>query len=112
MPGCVYNPSWEKDARFKDWLERDKSDKHCGYCKVCKKSLKIDTMTEGALTSHMKGKKHVRNMESVTTSSTVRTLFQPQENNVVTAQEVSVPSSSPTMDDFVSKTDVLKAEII
>ena len=58
MGKCVFNDRWLEDDDYKSWLEREKSDKHKGYCRVFKKTVELGKMGEGTLVSHMKGKKH------------------------------------------------------
>ena len=60
MPGggCLFQTKWKSDPQFKDWIQ-ETDNSHSAYCKLCKKNVDIKTMGRTALTSHMKGKKHL-----------------------------------------------------
>ncbi|XP_075995104.1 uncharacterized protein LOC142989459 [Genypterus blacodes] len=58
MPGCKFQDSWLSKEIYKDWLLKDPQDIHFARCRVCCKSIKLQTMGEAALTSHAGGAGH------------------------------------------------------
>lgn len=56
----VYNPEWEQDPEFQDWLERCPGDEEKGRCKVC---LTILRPRLKDIRNHGKTKKHMKNMD-------------------------------------------------
>ena len=57
MPGfCVFNDVWLEKPGYKHGLRKDGTNKRKAFCTMCKKTVDIAAMGEGALTSHSKGK--------------------------------------------------------
>ena len=57
MPGfCVFNNVWLENPGYKCWLRKDAANKRKAFCTMCKKTIDIAAMGEGALISHCKGK--------------------------------------------------------
>ena len=42
-----------------------KDDKKVAYCAKCQKTIELSNMAEQALKSHMEGKKHFKNAETI-----------------------------------------------
>ena len=49
---CFFQPKWLEDSHYSQWL------KDIVLCSYCKKEVNNGNMSETALTSHLKGKKH------------------------------------------------------
>lgn len=140
MGKCVFNRKWLSDEKF-SWVKEFKGDKHKALCCVCNKVIDIERMGESALKSHMKGKKHKRNTCTGATSSSTQVMsaffHKPvrSDSNSFHADgsngEFSVPPPPPaedgqstvqltegcqqqggTLENFVTKNDVLSAEIL
>ena len=58
MGKCVFSNLWLQKSPYKEWLREVKGDKHKARCIVCMKDVKIWSMGESPLTSHLKEKKH------------------------------------------------------
>ena len=57
MGKCTFRDEWLQNDKYKPWLARDKLNSKA-KCKACYKSFDICNMSEMAIVSHMKGKKH------------------------------------------------------
>ena len=55
---CFFQARWLEDERFKHWIR--KIIDTVAICNYCSKDGSVANMEEAALTSHMKGKKHVQ----------------------------------------------------
>lgn len=123
--GCRYNSKWDTHEQYKDWLKPVKLDSRKASCTVCDKIIDLSNMGEGAIKSHMKGGKHVRNIAKLkesTSSVKLESFFKPSESTKLCippptqmSEDVKLPmakqSTSGLMDAFVCKDDVTKAEI-
>lgn len=130
MP-CVFNDKWLLDSAYKDWLRRVPNDNHSAACLFCgNKPIKIGAMGESALKSHLQGNRHTTNAKkcggkvkpqltlniiSPNSSSSPNTLPSgaPSSSSGSSSREV-VPVSSlgSTVSNFVTRDEVLDAEII
>lgn len=89
-----FNKEWLKLEQFKDWLVAD-NDTKFAMCRVCshpKNRFALSNMGERALTSHMKGKKHIQCLASYKDNS------QQKLNNFFQRPQ-SVLDNSSTVDD-------------
>ena len=59
---CLFQVRWVEDERFKHWIR--KTNNTVAICNFCCKDVSVASMGEAALTSHMKGKKHVERSPS------------------------------------------------
>ena len=53
---CLFQARWLEDERFKHWIRKKMTLALCNYCF---KDVTVANIEEAALTSHMKGKKHI-----------------------------------------------------
>ena len=60
---CYYQSDWERDDKYKHWVQRVPKDNKVAYCKCCHKTLQLGTMGEGALKTHARGTKHKGNVK-------------------------------------------------
>ena len=112
---CIFSERWLSLPAYSDWLERDKN-VNSAKCSMCKKTFDIGNMGEPALRSHAKGAKHqeliqIRNAAS----GCAITTFFGQKNDpksTVTTTAATGKNGSATVDSYVTRTDVLKAEIL
>ena len=60
-----FNKEWLKIEQYKDWLVADDISKFakCRFCSHPKNRFAFSNMGEIALVSHMKGKKHIQQMQ-------------------------------------------------
>ena len=129
---CNYNPNWERDPRYKEWISPFKGDKKKALCKLCDRFIEISGMGESALKSHAKSSKHSLRLKlkqgsnlsdfgfgSLATSS--KSNEKPKEPTKST-DELTVPppqvesekrkEASGSIQSFMTKDDVLRAEIL
>ena len=135
MGKCVYNRDW---VRKYPWVKECAGLKHKAFCRACKKEIDIGKMGESALRSHAKGEAHVKNEKSlcssmkmffdkkptlpmkslcpapistcsITTPTSTLPVFAASDL-APGATDIIMPNQSITK--FMSKTDVLKSEII
>ena len=59
---CFFQVGWLEDEWFKYWIR--KTNGTIAICNYCSKDVSVANMEEAALTSHMKGKKHVERSPS------------------------------------------------
>ena len=124
MPGglCVFNSRWLESSDYSDWLQKDASCNRKAVCSVCKTTIDISRMGEGALRSHHKGAKHKQRLEAskktmgisafcVSTKENVTSSTVPVESTSGSTPPVASTSASNVAQAF-SGTDVLKAEIV
>ena len=64
-----YCPDWEKEAVFKDWIQKVPADNTKAYCKFCRCEVRAH---RGDLNAHKATEKHKR---YATPHSSMRTLF-------------------------------------
>lgn len=58
MPGkCQFKDIWLENLDFTDWVV--KVDDRKAICKVCRTTVEISNTGDGALRTHMNGKKHI-----------------------------------------------------
>ncbi|KAI7811802.1 uncharacterized protein LOC130552264 [Triplophysa rosa] len=134
MPGgCRFNELWLENEKYKLWLTRGPNPR-VASCKVCRKDLKLFSMGEAALSSHVKGKKHQELMRRLQHSSPAFEDFFLQTSNASSSSvkgtsilestsEVSTgfapltfpgssyESTSYCIESFVNSNPALKAEI-
>ncbi len=121
---CVYNPNWECDPVFRDWVKLVQTDKRKAFCLYCDKTIDISTMGKSALNSHLKSEKHEQNKSKSKRTSSIKSFFGPAPSS---SSKINVPdqpdthnvtpptpstSSSIPVHTFVTKDDMLRAEII
>ena len=98
---------WLKDPEFSRWVAKVPNDSLSARCKFCKKSFTLSNMGRQALVSHASGKKHLKNVHSISTffkpSNSSKSSSQPPAENV---------TKQGTIDLYVSNTQNTKAEII
>ena len=142
MPhGCQFNDLWLGVPEYKPWIKRNEKDPCVADCKICRVSISLKTMGKTALSSHMKGKKHMERLkyhsntkdssltfffdkkESTSSStskspsprvtSSVEACARPSSSSVsaLSLPKFNSASTSDQMKQFVSKSDTLKAEI-
>ena len=59
-----FQEHWLLNVQRSSWLKR-KDDKKFAYCAKCQKTIDLSNMGEQGLKSHMKGKKHIKNAETI-----------------------------------------------
>ena len=128
MGKCIFNKDW---PRKYTWA-RETSDKSKAFCWACRKEIDIVKMGESALRSHAKAESHKNNEKSMSVSFV--NWFIKEESKQVTpptssfaqysVASLTVPPPPPTpstsgraiasstVSNYVSKNEVLKAEII
>lgn len=66
MPGrCKFQEAWLAKECYAEWLAKDTKDQHSARCKACCKSIKIASMGEAALTSHVSGALHKKALQKL-----------------------------------------------
>lgn len=106
MGKSVFNPKWTQTYK---WLIKAE-DRFKAFCTSCNKQIDLGKMGEGALKSHQKSEKHKFNSKSVQ-SVDIREMVippaPPPENS-----NLNKLTPANNLDTFVSKTDVLKSEVM
>ena len=59
-----FQEHWVLNVQRSSWLKR-KNDKKFAYCAKCQKTIELSNMGEQGLKSYMKGKKHIKNAETI-----------------------------------------------
>lgn len=119
---CSFQVEWKN--KFK-WIQEVEGDRNRAYCKLCQYSFNLSNMGFRAVTSHEAGKKHQLRKKSVASSQSVIN-FLPSTSSSdkiaisCEASSSSLPTSTievastfkeSTMDKFLLKENVTKAEI-
>ena len=79
---CFYNPLWELDVKYKDWLQSVPADKHKVYCRICNRSWSIKSMGISSLNRHMsKDKTHISRVSAISSTPTPGVLFMYQSQS-------------------------------
>jgi hypothetical protein len=106
------NQLWLKEENFKKWLEFSEKDENSAKCKLCQSTFSLSNMGKQALSSHVRSKKHQQNTAAANSSSSVLTAWasKPTQPSVPTNLDNPTPLNN-TIDSYVMKEDVLKAEI-
>ena len=77
---------WLKDPEFSGWVPKVPNDSLSAKCKFCKKTFTLSNMGRQALVSHAIGKKHLKNVHSISTffksSNSSKSSSQPPAKNV------------------------------
>ena len=107
MGKCVFNPKWTLTYCWVMKLE----DKHLVKCKICDKDIALGKMGETALRSHEKSDSHRKFSESDASQVSMDTFTVPPPPPPSSTTKTTNPSTS-SLEKFVSKTDVLKAEVM
>lgn len=61
-PGTVFKEKWMTDPDFKSWLKPDPTDRHAGFCTICK--CKMRNCSPYSLRHHQASVKHLRNVST------------------------------------------------
>ena len=107
MGKCVFNPKW---TRTYSWVMKHE-DKHLVKCKICDKDIALGKMGEAALRSHEKSDSHRKFSESDASQVSMDKFTVPPPPPPSSTMKTANPSTSG-LEKFVSKTDVLKAEVM
>jgi len=112
MKPTKFNQLWLKEDNFKKWLEFNEKDENSAKCKLCQSTFSLSNMGKQALSSHVRSKKHQQNTAAANSSSSVLTAWasKPTQPSVPTNLDNPTPLNN-TIDSYVMKEDVLKAEI-
>jgi hypothetical protein len=132
---CKFRREWLDKREYREWLREVPGDSSQARCGICKKTIDLSNMGQTALMSHMKGKKHKRDLalKLGTTTQQSITAFCPSSNepddtdaqpststqphDTSTAGQSAVDtnpgqaSARNTMAQFVTSVDTKKAEI-
>ena len=101
-----FQKEWLDDPEFKDWIQPVDSCNTEAKCKLCSKVFTLSNMGVGALKSHMKYKKH---KDAVSNRLSHRNFF----GQPAAVQPKHVPKvTSQSLDNFIVKEHVFKAELI
>ena len=106
MGKCVFNPKW---TRTYSWVMKHE-DKHLVKCKICNKDIALGKMGEAALQSHEKSDSHRKFSESDASQVSMDKFTDPHPSPPSSTTKTTNPSTSG-LEKFVSKTDVLKADV-
>ena len=68
---------------YKSWVKSSFKGHHFAMCKFCNDHINIETMGNSALTSHQKGKKHIRLVAAAKTTPPVRVTSQVSSASVL-----------------------------
>ena len=127
---CKFRKDWLGKKEYKDWIQEVHDSPSKAYCHACKKTIDLSNMGQGALTSHMKGKKHqeVISVKSGATSQQSIEAFcstsdqpdtVPSTSSQDTEHSENVNAPQPSARDnttitqyYATSTDIKKAEII
>src|SRR5579872_6528327 len=77
MKKTVLNSEWTSrhlHPEFSSWLNDVKDRPYYAYCSICKSTFSLSNMGKQAITSHMKGAKHVKNFHLASSQSSQGTL--------------------------------------
>ena len=122
-----FNPVWMTDKLYQSWLLPDEKNKHKFRCSLCNMSLDLSNMGKRALNSHIEGKKHILNAKLRTSKSMsmFQNWIQPQPStsssediiasegmNPISNPSLTTSSQSNTLESFVTRDNVTKAEIL
>lgn len=104
MPGkCKFQELWLQNEQFKDWVL--KVDDRKAKCKVCKTTIELSNMGEGALRSHANSKKHATCMKPTGASSSaqvpITALLQPPHIAPREPQSANEAAPTPSSDGSV-----------
>ena len=59
MPGRThFNPAWKLESEFNEWLDVDEESQFIFYCKKCQCISELGNKGKGAVSKHLKAKKH------------------------------------------------------
>lgn len=128
---CRFQHKWLLLEEFKDWLKPVDDNEHCAKCSVCVKKIEIGKMGISALRSHMRAKSHT-DAVALRSGKSIIHFFSSATSSSEATQSVSTDESGPggpnsgsvskgpsapisdnaTIDKFITKEDVLKAEAI
>ena len=89
---CYYQSDWERDDKYKHWVQRVPKDNKVAYCKCCHKTLQLGTMGEGALKTHARGTKHKGNVKQPAIYLTKKAV--PKEKSSLASSSLLGSSSS------------------
>jgi hypothetical protein len=107
---CLFQQKWLEDDRFKHWIR--KKDDTIVKCSYCCKDVSVANMGEAALTSHMKGKKHIEKSPS---DESIKTLMPPTSAPTPAPGNVSECANEPekqkTVDKMLINVSTFEAEI-
>ncbi|PIK52261.1 hypothetical protein BSL78_10820 [Apostichopus japonicus] len=129
MGKCSFNKLWLENPKYASWLLSVTNDQHKAKCCVCMKYIDISSMGEAALSSHIKGKKHLQLLKGTQQQSTLILNFMKPTDQAATAtaptttarslelvasttsSTTSMPTNKSTLDTYVTREDTLTAEI-
>jgi hypothetical protein len=72
MGKCTFNLIWLDNCDYKEWLATT-ADKYTASCKLCKDIIKLSTMGERSLRSHMNSKKHTNRQTAISMARSKQT---------------------------------------
>ena len=134
---AYFNKLWLYDPKYQDWILEDNTTNRKAKCKICLCAIELSNMGTIALDSHIKSNRHKKlcksepsvmqwlmkksSDSSSTNTSTSEKVAEPvSSTSAVTSSSCSselhtsmftIPPSS-TLDSFLHKDDVLKADIL
>lgn len=96
-----FQAQWLNEPVYKGWLQQVQDDKYSASCSLCHKVFSLSSMGRTAITSHMRGSKHIDRYKSSRISSTnIGTFFSSATSSSaspavgVSTSEVSVTQTS------------------
>ena len=99
MPGsCQFNEKWLEVKQYKKWLRKHATDNRQVFCSLCKKSISLSAMGEGALQWTLAMMKNYRRLGSDSQSELIKKQFNHFCDSVIAEDNSAFKDFDPTQD--------------